>query len=109
MAERSTRSLPFPCTLFTLLFLIFTTTHLIAQSPSAGAISPTDKTPLTWSGVMSGVPPTEADESGCTEGTNCETFVLTVTPATWTGKRIKISIGWTAPADDYDMYIHKDS
>lgn len=106
MANRSTRSLALPCIL---LFLLFTTTQLLAQSSSSGAVSATDTTPITWTGTTSGVPPTESDETGCTDGTNCEVFVLTVNSGTWTGKRIKVSVGWSVAADDYDMYIHKDS
>jgi hypothetical protein len=58
---------------------------------------------------MSGTPPTGEGTLTCTEGVNCESFVLTVDAGTWTGKRIAVSIRWSVAANDYDLYIHKDS
>jgi hypothetical protein len=34
---------------------------------------------------------------------------LTVAEGDWSGKLIKVNVGWTLPASDYDFYIHKGS
>jgi len=79
-----------------------------AAAPSAGTISATGPT-LNWTGTAVGG--ASANESTCVEGINCDTFTLTVsgTPTDWTTKLVQISIQWTIPADDYDLYVHKDS
>ncbi len=81
-----------------------------AASPSSGTITPTSS-PITWNGTASGIPPTGGGESSCTEGTNCDSFTLTIsgTPGDWTGKQVHVQINWALPANDYDMYVHKDS
>jgi hypothetical protein len=80
-----------------------------ATDPQSGSISPVSATAIQWNGTMSGTPPTGEGTLPCTDGVNCESFVLTVDSGTWTGKRIAISIKWNIAADDYDLYIHKDS
>ncbi len=80
-----------------------------AANPNSGTIAPSAATPVTWQGTATagGAP----GESSCVEGANCDTFTLNVsgTPADWTGKIIKIRIAWTNPANDYDLYVHKDA
>ncbi len=53
------------------------------------------------------------DESTCQEGVNCDTYTLTVggTTSDWqaANKAIRIAIDWQVPANDYDLFIHKDS
>ncbi|MDQ2975118.1 MAG: hypothetical protein M3R69_06880 [Acidobacteriota bacterium] len=82
-----------------------------AANPAAGAITPTTVTPVTWMGTASGIPPTGGGEASCTEGTNCDSFALTIsgTPADWiaVGKQVHVQINWGLPANDYDMYVHK--
>src|SRR5689334_6427166 len=93
----------------------FFNTH--ASNPSAGAISATATTPLTWTGTATGGGALNAPlgliagEDLCQEGINCDTFTLTVagTTADWSGKLIRVKIEWLLPATDYDLYIHKDS
>ena len=85
-----------------------------AANPMTGTISPTTTTPITWVGTASGIPPTGGGESSCTEGTNCDSFALTIsgTPADWiaAGKQVHVQINWGVIAvTDYDMYVHKGS
>jgi hypothetical protein len=79
-----------------------------AAAPASGTITSTGPT-LTWTGTAVGG--ASANESTCVEGINCDTFTLTVsgTPTDWTTKLVQINIQWTIPADDYDLYVHKDS
>jgi hypothetical protein len=82
-----------------------------AASPAAGTITPSTVTPLTWTGTGSGIPPTGGGEDSCEEGTNCDTFILTISgvPADWANKRVHIQINWGLNSSDYDMYVHKGS
>ena len=82
------------------------TTH--AANPASGAISPTGAN-VVWQGPVNGG--AGANEDTCVEGANCDTFQLTLTgtEADWAGKVVNITINWTNPADDYDLYIHKGS
>ena len=77
-----------------------------ASTPASGTISPTGPN-VVWQGPVTGG--AGANESTCVEGTNCDTFKLTLsgTEEDWTGKVVNISINWANPADDYDLYIHK--
>src|SRR6267143_2098505 len=79
-----------------------------AASPSSGTVSPTGPA-LAWGGTASGT--ASANESTCVEGVNCDTFTLTVsgTPADYAGKVVAVKIAWSNSANDYDLYIHKDS
>src|SRR6267143_1944231 len=77
-------------------------------SPGAGTVSPTGAA-LAWSGTASGT--ASANEGTCVEGGSCDTFTLTVAgaPADYAGKLIAVTIQWSNSANDYDLYIHKDS
>ncbi|MEY2528433.1 MAG: hypothetical protein QOJ05_523, partial [Verrucomicrobiota bacterium] len=81
-----------------------------AADPPAGTIGPAGPD-LTWTGTGSGIPPTGGGEASCDEGTNCDSFKLTVTgtPADWAAanKVIHVQINWSSPSTDYDMYVHK--
>ncbi len=80
-----------------------------AANPAAGTITPGTAGPLTWNGTAPGIPPTGGGETSCTEGTNCDSYKLTISgqPADWAGKQVHVQIDWTEPGTDYDMYIHK--
>lgn len=80
----------------------------LAANPPGGTIGPAGPN-LTWAGTAPGVPPTGGAEDACEEGTNCDSFALTLsgTPADWVGKQVHVQINWTLPASDYDMYVHK--
>jgi len=77
-----------------------------AANPTAGTISPAGPD-VTWQGPLSGG--ACANETSCVEGANCDTFKLTLsgTEEDWAGKVVNITINWTNPANDYDLYIHK--
>jgi len=80
-----------------------------AASPSSGKIAATGPVlPFmgTWIGDAAGGSSPNG-ESTCVEGTNCDSFRLTVQPGDYTGKQIAVKLTWTVPADDYDLYIHK--
>jgi len=79
-----------------------------AASPSAGTITATGPA-LSWTGTATGTG--SANESTCVEGVNCDTFTLTIagTPADYSGKVVAVKIAWSNSANDYDLYIHKDS
>jgi hypothetical protein len=81
-----------------------------AADPPAGTISPTGAT-LTWVGTGTGAPPTGGGEESCEEGTNCDSFKLTIsgTPADWAAavKVVHVQINWATPSTDYDLYVHK--
>lgn len=85
------------------------TRKAIAAAPASGAIAPTGPVPPftgTWNGTATSTG-ANAHEVDCVEGVNCDTFRLTVVPGDYTGKVINTKIEWTAPANDYDIYIHK--
>jgi hypothetical protein len=81
-----------------------------AANPTNGALGWADSS-TSWIGTASGSG--SADESTCVEGVNCDSYSLTVTgtPAEWhvANKGIRINIDWAVAANDYDLYIHKDS
>src|SRR5689334_9515831 len=79
-----------------------------AANPTSGTMSPTSA-PISWTGTAAGG--TYNGESTCVDGVNCDTFTLTVTgtPSDWAGKRIQVAMSWLVLANDYDLYIHKDS
>ena len=84
-----------------------------ASSPDHGSIAVTGPVaPFTgtWVGTGTGTPPS-ATESTCIEGTNCDSFKLTIagTPNDWisTSKQVHVEITWTSNSTDYDMYVHK--
>jgi hypothetical protein len=77
-----------------------------ASNPAAGTITPAGPT-QSWNGTAVGG--ASAGEETCQEGINCDTYTLNVAAGDWTGKLIAIKITWTNPANDYDLYVHKDS
>lgn len=89
---------------------LFSTTFVEASNPVSATLSPTVGASVTWNGTAPGGSSPDG-ETTCVEGTNCDAFTLTVSgsPADWSGKIIKVNIGWTLPASDYDFYIHKDT
>lgn len=77
-----------------------------AANPATGAIGPNGPN-VVWQGPVTGG--VSANESTCVEGTNCDTFKLTLTgtESDWAGKVVNVNINWLNPANDYDLYIHK--
>ena len=83
-----------------------TTQPTQAASPSSATIT-ASSTPIPF--VTTATGGASSGESTCVEGTNCDTFTLTVGGAVsdYAGKIVKLNFSWTLPASDYDFYIHK--
>src|SRR5438874_3419964 len=76
-----------------------------ATSPPSGSLSPSTTAALTFVGTAPG---TAADsEPDGIEGVNKDTYVLTVLPGVYTGKLISVTLSWTNPANDRDLYVFK--
>jgi len=88
---------------------------IFGASPTTGTLSPSAGSSAAWDGFPGPaysndqVNQTSTGDVNCTDGTNCDTFVLKLAPGDYTGKRVKFSITWTVPADDYDCYVHAGS
>lgn len=80
-----------------------------AATPAGGQVTPTQAAPTSWQGGIVAGANAVNGESLCTEGTTCESFVLTVAgqPADWAGKVARVRLSWTLAADEYDLYIHQ--
>src|SRR5919202_1931336 len=79
-----------------------------ASNPLAATLSSTATTSLVWKGTaLGGVAPNS--EADCQEGTNCDTFRLTLsgTPADWAGKVAHVEINWATLAHDYALFVRK--
>jgi hypothetical protein len=94
--------------LFLVVAFLMPLTMVQAANPTSNSLSPTVGASATWNGTAPGGASPEG-ETTCVEGVNCDTFTLNVSEGDWTGKKIKVTIGWTLPASDYDLYIHKGS
>ncbi|MDT7603749.1 MAG: hypothetical protein QOF61_1746, partial [Acidobacteriota bacterium] len=84
-------------------------TTALAANPAAGTLGATG-TSVTWNGMaVTFADPVSASEKTCQDGTNCDTFKLTIagTPADWTGKKVHIQIDWLSPTFDYALSVHK--
>ena len=77
-----------------------------AAAPASGNISSAVGSTVNWNGTAPGGASPEG-EATCVDGTNCDVYTLNVAgaPADWTGKQIKVTIGWNLPANDYD-FVH---
>ncbi len=97
-------------TLFLVVGFFIPMTLVQASNPDSGTLNPTTGTSVTFAGTAPGGSAPNG-EATCVDGTNCDVYTLNVSgsPADWTDKLIKVQIGWTLPASDYDLYIHKDS
>jgi hypothetical protein len=98
-------------------FTILLSVPAFAASPTGGSVTATTGSTAAWDGFpgpaysndnLSPLSASTAD-ANCTDGTNCDTFTLTLAPGDYTGKRARVSITWTIPADDYDVYVHAGS
>jgi hypothetical protein len=108
-------TLVFVLALLSVAFVALPSVH--AANPTSGALG-TTSTPITWQGtaVAGGatgdlVGGLVSSEDMCVEGVTCDTFTLTIagTPADWVAanKQVHVHLGWTVPAQDFDLYIHK--
>jgi hypothetical protein len=78
----------------------------VASAPAAGSIGSSGPN-ISWTGNAAGTG--AATEAVCVEGVNCDTFALTVLPGDYTNKLVSVRIDWALSANDYDLFIHKDS
>src|SRR5206468_2026105 len=60
---------------------------LYGAMPASGSLSPTSG-PVSWDGPGTGGTSPDG-EATCLEGTNCDTFTLTIAPGDYTGKRVR--------------------
>ena len=86
--------------------------RVLASNPTAGSISATVGSSVTWLGTASGAPPAANGEPTCTTGdasaTNCDVYVLTVNPGSWAGKGIRVKLGWGLVSTDYDLVVRRE-
>ncbi|HEY3025918.1 MAG TPA: hypothetical protein VGJ55_07200 [Pyrinomonadaceae bacterium] len=84
-------------------------TAVLAADPGAGTLSPAGPS-VSWNGLaVDYANPVSASEKNCQDGTNCDTFKLTIsgTQADWAGKAVHIQIDWLSPTFDYALSVHK--
>src|ERR1700704_1949793 len=79
-----------------------------AAAPSSGTLSLTSG-PVSWDGFSSAAAASPDGEATCVEGTNCDTFTLTLAPGDYRGKRVRYKASWTNQLNDYDVYVHLGS
>src|SRR5260370_40879780 len=85
--------LPYPVGLAMVFATAFAARPAGAALPASGTITPSGG-PITWIGTATGG--ASESETTCVEGTNCDTFTLTVSgaPADWAGLVIPVQINW---------------
>src|SRR5258708_9333206 len=79
-----------------------------AAAPSSATLSLTSG-PVAWDGFSSAAATSPDGEATCVEGTNCDTFTLTLAPDDYRGMRVHFKASWTIAANDYDVYVHQGS
>src|ERR1044072_7111348 len=101
--RRRPRSVVEPATFTLLLFTAVTTIFLFnrpaeAANPPSGTISPAGPN-VSWQGPLTGG--AGAKETTCVEGTNCDTFNLTLggPEADGKGKVENVAVNWPTPAN----------
>src|SRR6266851_4519384 len=77
-----------------------------AAAPSSATLSLTSGA-VVWDGFSSAAASSPDGETTCVEGTNCDTFTLTLAPADYRGTRVRVKASWTNQLNDYDVYIHQ--
>src|ERR1043165_10296858 len=102
--RRRTRSVveqaTFPLPLFPAVSTIFLFNRPAeASNPPSGTISPAGPN-VSWQGPLTGG--AGANETTCVEGSNCDTFKLTLsgTEADWEGKVVNVTVNWLNPANE---------
>jgi len=94
--------------IFVVALLVLSAVSL-ATSPSMASISPSSAPVYAQGNVVGTGGGNLGLESTAVDGVNADSLTLTVTglPADWVGKSIKITMSWTNPLNDYDMYVHQ--
>lgn len=88
---------------------------LLAPAASLQAANPTSGTlslssgPVQWDGFSAAPATSQDNEASCQEGTNCDTFTLKLAPGDYAGKRLRFTVTWSNPLNDYDVYLHAGS
>lgn len=96
---------------------VFTQRTAHASSPNSATLTPSS-TSVSWQGTATGGAAVGdpllglvGAEDLCIEGQTCDTFTLTIggTPADWAAaqKLVHIHLGWSLPAEDFDLYVHR--
>ena len=77
-----------------------------AATPETVTLGPSD-TEVTWqTPTLAG---SAAESRGnCVEDVTCDTLVVTILPGDYTGRRLRVGITWTVPADDIDLFMFAD-
>lgn len=91
-----------------LLSAVLISVSSFAATPTSGTVNPTTNSSTTWTSSAVGA---TNGESTCVEGVTCDTFTLTISgnATNYKGKYVNISIKWSLPVNDYDLYVHKGS
>lgn len=82
--------------------------------PTAGTIT-TAGALVRWAGdepATGADSTTSSNEDACTNTgatRNCDTFTLTVAPGNYGNKALHVSLNWTLPTDEYDLFVHQDN
>lgn len=79
---------------------------LFASTPSSGTLGVGGR--LEWDGFAAAAASPQG-ETTCLEGTNCDTFTVTIAPGDYTGKRVRFRVTWGNELNDYDVYAHSGS
>lgn len=74
-----------------------------AATPETVTVSPVD-TSAVWHTPTLAVG-TGLDRSTCIENVSCDTVHIVLQPGDYTGKSVTVTITWTIPADDWDLYV----
>ncbi len=84
--------------------------RVLAATPPSGSLSQSSSNTVAWNGDATATGAAQG-ESTCVDGVNCDVFTLTLSgnPGDYSGKQLMIAINWAIPADDYDLYVHKDT
>jgi hypothetical protein len=82
-----------------------------AATPASGQLAPGGAA-LSWSGFdgpAAAPQSTATTDTLCQDGVNCDVFTLTLAPGDYSGKRVRVALGWTSALNDYDLYVHRDA
>jgi len=74
-----------------------------AATPGSGTVSLANPS-VSWSGSISGA---GSGENTCIDGVSCDSFQVVLAPGDYTGRQLDVTISWTIPAYDYDLYVHE--
>ncbi len=80
-------------------------TVAFAAEPTSGTVSPSAPE-LTWQGAAFTL--ASVDGPDACGADDCDSFALTVDPEDVSGGEVGVSIAWTLPSDDFDLYAYRD-